>query len=171
VRSSIKCRTDLKSPLKTTWILQWRDFKKQLSIWCKFAFGRVYRNRSPIAKRQPFRTWCHPPEQPWAITSFCRTRIHSPKSARTLLKNVWRRRLHAIAQKWTDTHCAITSANNFSGPQMVTARISPVLLAGSVRKTDSQQAVYLSYTYEPSPRLQQYQFLSTPIQYISTTRA
>ena len=29
------------------------------------------------------------PSSPWAITSFPKTRIHSPKSARTLLKNVW----------------------------------------------------------------------------------
>ena len=48
------------------------------------------------------------PSTPWAITSFRRTRIHSAKSARTLLKNVWRGRLHAIVQKWTDMHCGIT---------------------------------------------------------------
>ena len=31
-------------------------------------------------------------------------------------------------------HCAITSANNFSGQSVVISRISPVQLAGSVRK-------------------------------------
>ena len=41
-------------------------------------------------------------------------RIHSPKSARTLLKNAWHRRLHALVQEWTDMNCATTSANNFS---------------------------------------------------------
>ena len=41
-------------------------------------------------------------------------RIHSPKSARTLLKNAWHGRLHAIVQEWTDMNCATTSANNFS---------------------------------------------------------
>ena len=65
------------------------------------------------------------PSTPWAITSFRRTRIHSPKSARTLLKNAWHGRLHAIVQEWTDMHCAITSANNFSGQSVVISRISP----------------------------------------------
>ena len=51
-----------------------------------------------------------------------------------LLKNVWHGRLHAITQKWTDMHHAITSANNFSGKSVVISRISPVQLAGSVRK-------------------------------------
>jgi len=74
------------------------------------------------------------PSTPWTITSFCRKRIHSPKSARTLLRNAWHGRLHAIVQEWTDMHCAITSANNFSGESVVISRISPVQLAGSVRK-------------------------------------
>ena len=47
-------------------------------------------------------------------TSSRRTRIHSAKSARTLLKSVWRGRLHATVQEWTDMRCAITSANKFS---------------------------------------------------------
>ena len=42
-------------------------------------------------------------------------RIGNGFSAGTLLKNAWQGRLHAIVQKWTDMHCAITSANNFSG--------------------------------------------------------
>jgi hypothetical protein len=39
------------------------------------------------------------PSSPWAITSFRRTRVHRPTSARTLLKNVWCGRLHAIVQE------------------------------------------------------------------------
>jgi hypothetical protein len=54
--------------------------------------------------------------------------------ATTLLKNAWHGRLHAIAQKWMDMHCAITSANNFSGKSVVISRISPVQSAVSVRK-------------------------------------
>jgi hypothetical protein len=55
-------------------------------------------------------------------------------SVKTLLKNVWHGRLHAITQKWTDMHCAISSANNFSEKSVVISRISPVQLAGSVTK-------------------------------------
>jgi hypothetical protein len=54
------------------------------------------------------------PCSPWAITAFRRTRIHSPESARTLLKNVWHGRLHAIAQKWTDMHCATSHIGRHS---------------------------------------------------------
>ena len=42
-------------------------------------------------------------------------------------------------------HCAITSANNFSGQSVVISRISLVQLAGSVRKSP-EQPVCFSYT-------------------------
>ena len=53
------------------------------------------------------------PSTPWAISSFRTTRIHSPKSARTLLKNVWHGGLHATVQQWTDMNCAITGQSDF----------------------------------------------------------
>ena len=42
-------------------------------------------------------------------------------------------------------NCTVTSANNFSGQSVVISRISPVQLAGSVRKS-SEHSVYFSYT-------------------------
>ena len=93
----------------------------------------------------PIAPYANLPSTPWAITSFRRTRIHSPKSARTPLKNVWYGRLHAIVQECKNFYCAITSANNFSGQSVVISSISPVQLAESVR-TFPEQPVYFSYT-------------------------
>ena len=57
-------------------------------------------------------------------------------SQKAILRHLRHGRLHAIVQEWTDMHCAITSANNFSGQSVVISRISPVQLAGSVRKSN-----------------------------------
>ena len=74
------------------------------------------------------------PSTPGPLPLFAGRESTAPKSVRALLKNVWHGRLHAIAQKSTDMHCAITSANNFLGKSVVISRISPVQSAGSVRK-------------------------------------
>ena len=50
-----------------------------------------------------------------------------------------------LIQEWTDMHCAITTANKFSGQEASLFRTSPVHLAPSGRKS-THQALYFSYT-------------------------
>ena len=120
--------------------------------------GRVYRTSGTssiaswliYAKRNkaalPYRTWCQLPKHPWAITSFRRTRIHSPRSARTLLKNVWHGRLHALVQEWTNMSCATNSHRQ----TLSEADRLPLIFLGAASRIDeagfSRCPFYLSYT-------------------------
>jgi hypothetical protein len=103
---------------------------RTLSIASWLIFAR--KNKAAL----PYRTWCHPPEHP--LGQYLCSQDANPQSqiSKDATENSWHGRLRAIDQEWTDMHCAITSANNFSGQSVVISRISPVQSAASLRKSN-----------------------------------
>jgi len=119
--------------------------------------------RCPVLLDQNNRTWRHPPEHSLAHYLFSQEPIPQSLISKDATEKRVVRTVACIVQEWTDINCAIISANNFSRQSVVISRISPVQLAGSVRKS-SEHPVYFSYTSVSS---ELYTFLSFSAAYIS----